>query len=87
MSDVGDLYKEIAKHKRDKREHNRLHSTKMLLDAGIKFTLHNNDAHLIIDNGSKIDFWPSTGLWIDRSTQEKQRGIAPLLKYLEKQDV
>jgi len=83
MSELGDLYKQIATRKRDKKARNLAYSTQALKDHGITFTSHNNDNQLIITvkGARKIDFFPSTGLWIIRKTQERDRGLATLLAY------
>ena len=49
--------------------------------AGISFTEHNKGAHLIIDAGGRIDFWPGTGRWIVFGSKKKQEGIDNLIVF------
>jgi hypothetical protein len=83
--DIGETFKDLRQASQNKREHNRRYSTKLLSSKRVKFKVVNNGYHLIIEELSEhpIDFWPSTGLWKVRSTNEKNRGIKSLLEYLE----
>lgn len=49
---------------------------------GINFTLKNGGAHLVVKGKSVIDFWPGTGLWIDRGNSASGRGVFKLIKYI-----
>ena len=58
-------------------------STTLLIDKNVPFDSFKNGDHLHVKkNGFSIDYYPSTGLWIDRKTKKKQRGVYNLLKYL-----
>lgn len=48
-----------------------------LSKAGIEFTEHNNGIHFKV---GEIDFWPTTGKWIDGI--DEGRGVQELIKRL-----
>jgi len=54
-------------------------STQILIDKGIDFKSKNNGVHLIV---GEYNFWPSTGLFIHRRTDNPGRGIYNLLREL-----
>lgn len=71
--------------RRLKIQHNQTHSKKALSDAGIAFAEMNNGHHLIVEhNGVRIDFYPGTGLWIER-TGYRSRGVFRLIRFLHRQ--
>lgn len=76
MSDT-EMWREVRKAKQEKRAENTLRSTEILVIAGIPFVSKNNGAHLIVDG--RFDFWPSTGLWVERGKTRKNRGIRNLI--------
>ena len=80
MSDTGEMYSALKKHNKEKKRNNLEYSTKILEDAGIPFIKKNGGVHLIIDGA--FDFWPSTGLFINRANQKQGRGVKNLLKAL-----
>jgi hypothetical protein len=82
MGDIGDLFKELREHKRAKRASNTKQSTQALINAGVQFTSLNGGVHLLVmaADGSRIDFWPSTGLWKLRSSNVKHRGVFRLIQ-------
>lgn len=81
MSEIGDVWAEIAKYKKHKKVNNISHSIEILDDRNIKYITKNN-IHYIVEGS--IDFWPSTGLFIIRGKNKKRRGIFNLLKHLNK---
>lgn len=65
-----------------KRAANRQQSAQILKRAGVAFVTRNMGAHLTVTHGERsVDFWPGTGMWIDRSGP-KGRGVFKLLKHL-----
>ena len=83
MGDMGEVFREMTRYKKAKRKDNTHKSTKILQDRGVDFESKNGGAHLIVRKMIYvIDFWPSTGIWIDRATKVKKRGVFPLLKYI-----
>lgn len=78
----------VRKQRQEKRNHNKEQSTNLLKQAEISFESKNSGNHLIILSTPKIDFYPSTGLWIARGVNKKRRGVLSLLKYINgmKQD-
>jgi hypothetical protein len=78
MSDLGDDFRAWKEHRQERRRENLRNSTAILEREGIPFTSHNNGVHLIVLN--KWNFYPSTGLFIDRETGEQGRGVFNLLR-------
>lgn len=72
-----EYWRDVKRAKADKRHENTIRSTEILVLAGIPFISKNNGAHLIV--ADKYDFWPATGLWIERRKGTKGRGIAKLI--------
>lgn len=65
----------------NKRALNTASSTDILAQRGVPFESKNNGAHLIVAGG-RLDFWPSTGVFIERKTGLRGRGVFKLLKVL-----
>lgn len=81
MGDMGDDFRAWDKEKKVKRASNTVESTRMLLEAGIEYESKNGGAHLIVNTPSGlVDFWPSSGLYIIRSSGQKRRGVRNLFK-------
>ena len=82
MGDMADVFNDMKKQRRGRRRANTKKSTELLQSHNISFEPKNNGAHLIVDTVShgKIDFWPSTGLFIIRDTGKKGRGVFDVLK-------
>lgn len=85
MGDMGDDFNAWKRAKMEKRAKNRDASPQRLTEAGVKFDSRNLGAHLIVQSqAGTIDFWPGTGNWIIRSTQQKGRGVFDLIKFIKK---
>lgn len=89
MGDMGDHWRDVRpamqERSRQKRASNRESSAKRLAAEGIDFETKNDGAHLIVTaNGRTVDFWPGTGLWIERGTQGQKRGVQRLINELKK---
>jgi hypothetical protein len=72
-------FKLLQELNRGRRRSNTESSTLILKENEICFTSKNNGVHLIVED---FDFYPSTGLFINRTTKERGRGIFNLLKLL-----
>jgi hypothetical protein len=82
--DLGETFRAMKEHSQQKRARNRESSAAVLTRNGLQFESKNNGSHLIVTmpDGSKVDFWPGTGLWHTRGTpQVKDRGVYHLVKY------
>lgn len=80
--DMGALFRDYKAMRQRKRADNRESSADMLRQAGIAFQSNNDGAHLIVRaRGDTIDFWPGTGLWIRRGTNQRKRGVGKLLAF------
>lgn len=81
MGDMGDMFNALREERKIKRNSNRNFSTQYLDDLKIPFESKNGGIHLIVTVGTVvIDFWPSTGLWMERGINKKQRGVRYLIK-------
>ena len=63
---------------------NRCQSASVLVARGIEHTSHNKGAHLVVQE--TIDYWPGTGLFIDRVTGRRGRGVFNLVKMIQRQE-
>jgi hypothetical protein len=79
MGDMGDDFRAMKQHSKEKRASNTVTSTEILTQSSVEFESKNSGAHLIVVGAKgKIDFWPSTGKWAARSGNYG-RGIKSLL--------
>ena len=83
MGDMGEVFKVMNEAKKERRASNAEKSTDILIEHGVIFTT-TNGSHLTVDAGAKgkIDFYPSTGLWIVRANKKRRRGVFNLIKYI-----
>ena len=79
MSDIGEMWSAEREASQAKRASNRRHSAHLLVSAGVPFVSKNGGAHLLVGEPIFADFWPGTGLWIERSTGHKSRGVRNLI--------
>jgi len=82
-NEITEMWRELHAERAAKRAENRDGGAQVLQQAGHAFVSNNNGAHLIVAGGS-VDFWPGTGLWMDRRTPERGRGVNSLLRHLGK---
>lgn len=79
---MGDLAEDFAALRADskaRRANNRSKSADRLNEAGVRYLERSYGSHLIIETPMRIDFWPGTGLWIIRNSNERGRGVDKLL--------
>lgn len=76
----------FAERTKEKRAKNTASSTEILLQRGIPFESKNGGSHLVVDAGSHlIDFWSSGGRWIARDlVKTNGRGVFNMLKHVTK---
>lgn len=84
MSEVGELYKALRAHSRQKRASNRERGRLRLKALGIEYEERNYEAHLIVypKCDAIIDYWPGTGKFKVRGSKQG-RGIRQLLKVIQ----
>jgi hypothetical protein len=82
VSDIGDDFKYMRELSQKKRASNREHSADILAAADIPYVSKNGGAHLIV--ADRFDFWPGTGLWMERGKPQKHRGVAKLIARITK---
>jgi hypothetical protein len=78
MGEMGELFNDLYKLNKEKKQNNLSYALEILQDY---------DYIKISDYCFRIgdfDFWPTTGLFIDRITNKKFRGINNLLPLIEK---
>jgi hypothetical protein len=80
MSDMGELFNAARVASQEKRSANLESSVELLTNSGASFEKLSTYHYLV---AGRYDFWPSTGLFIDRQTKSKSRGIFELLKIVE----
>lgn len=84
MGDMGDLYRDYREKKREKKFKNLDYAENLLKN----YEHRQVDEHLFyIGNPQRVaefEFWPSTGLFRNRKTKKKGRGINNLLPLIEK---
>lgn len=83
MSDVGEDYRAWDMRKKEVKAKNRAESIERLNTSMIQFYSKNNGEHLIL-NGVEgvIDFWPSTGRWVDRKTKRNGYDARGLFSFM-----
>ena len=82
MSDIGEIFAGQREASQAKRASNREASRRLLDDADVAFTVHNDGAHLVVEQ--RWDFWPGTGKWIDRQGGKYRRGVFTLLRAIRR---
>lgn len=87
MSEMGEFWRDmkpIQKERSQKKKESNYESSKRLLKAQkIQFVEHDN-CHLVVadKHGVKYDFWATTGLFINRKTKRRGRGVKNLIKLI-----
>ena len=76
-----DAYREKRKESQERRATYRENAEKILTENGIDFIQHTKAHYSIQDR--KYDLWPGTGLWIERATGKRGRGIFNLIKLIK----
>ena len=82
MGDEGDFWRYVKAARKAKRAANTVASTDLLTQNGIEFESKNFGAHLFVSG--RFDFWPSSGLYIDRATGKRSRGVMKLIAQAKK---
>ena len=82
-SDIAETFAAVRARSRERRALNRAKSTALLSRAGISFVSKNGGAHLIVEG--RWDAWVGTGLWQDRITKTRGRGVRELLRHINQQ--
>lgn len=55
----------------------------LLTKYEVMFEVKNEGQHLVVEgNNNFIDYWPSTGKWVDRNQQASGFGVRSLIKYV-----
>jgi hypothetical protein len=75
-SDLGNLFRADRATRQAKRNSNLKRSLKALESSGINYQKLSEHHYLVANN---YDYWPSTGLFINRSTQKRGRGIFKII--------
>lgn len=83
VDDDGHAYEGMREASQQRRRDNRAHAPAVLTAAGVKHTVLNDGAHIVIGRAI-ADFWPGTGLWKDRKRGVEGRGVRNLIAHLER---
>lgn len=78
-----DDWRAYKQERQQRRYDNRKSGVEILQQHAVQFQTK-DQIHLIVKHAGKtIDFWPSTGKWIDRAAvNHHRRGVFQLLDYL-----
>ena len=76
MSEIGDDFKALREMRKEKRASNRESSIEVLTSKDIAFQ-QLSDTHFRI---GEFDFWPSTGLFMNRKSGKRGRGVFNLIR-------
>lgn len=76
-----DHYAALREASKERRKNNRDHAPTVLQREGISYVSHNGGAHLVVE--SRFDYYPGTGLFIDRTTKTQHRGIRSLVQWVK----
>ncbi|HEA4129432.1 hypothetical protein [Enterococcus faecium] len=91
MGDMSEYWKDIKPHLKERRkQHVRKmgnSATKNIETLGFEFTHYpNNHQFAINTHNGIIDYWGTTGTWIERKTKKRGKGIRSLRKYINQED-
>lgn len=80
MGDMGDIFRAWREEKKSKKQQNVVQSLDNLQRHQVPFTVLNQGIpHLLVSDN--IDYWPSTGLWRDRRSLLRGRGVFKLISF------
>lgn len=79
MSEIGETFKTLHKIRQERKWENHAKSLNILKEKNIRHKIL-SDTHIRIEDS--YDFWPTTGLFINRKTKQRGRGIFNLLMEL-----
>jgi hypothetical protein len=82
VSEDSDLWKDHYARSKAKRAANRESSPRFLTSRGVKYEVHNQGFHLVVEGN--IDFWPGTGLWRVRNSGKQGRGVQNLANWIQR---
>lgn len=92
MSELGEYWRDVKpilkEEKQNRSEKYFTNAMKTFEGKGYDFEIHPNTYQIVIacENGVVVDFWSSTGTWIERKTKERGRGIKGLMSFVDKQN-
>lgn len=79
MSDTMDYFRDLKHYRRTEAATKRAAAEALLTSQGISYTVHNNGAHIVIEEGgATFDYWPGTERWRMRP-RRGQLGVQKLL--------
>lgn len=86
MGDVGDYFrdtKEARKQLSKKKKCNNWSGSIAMLKANVIEFEEKSETHLVVNHNGKVaDFWPTTGKFCIRGTNDYKRGVRLLIKQL-----
>ncbi|PWF25013.1 hypothetical protein DD235_02245 [Corticimicrobacter populi] len=86
MSDTIDDFRALNQYHKEQRAAGREAAPEALDAAGVRYTVHNGGAHIIVQHaGKRVDFWPGPGRWRDYKAGKRGYDIESLIDYLKGQ--
>lgn len=79
MGEMAELFRDLKKHNKEKKDYNRFASVDILDQKKIPYKKFTDDHYRVGD----FNFWPSTGLYIHVKTNVRGRGVFNLLKAIK----
>ena len=78
--EIGEIFYAMKEAGKERRRKNRKNGLEKVEKKGLRYTVHNDGAHIVI--AGRIDYWPGTGLFKDRITGKRGRGVKKLMKHI-----
>ncbi|QCJ56120.1 hypothetical protein [Enterococcus mundtii] len=91
MSDLAEYWRDVKPYLKERRKQHVKRmgdsATKNIKALGFEFTHYpSNHQFSINTHKGTIDYWGTTGTWIERKTKKRGKGLRSLRKYLELED-
>lgn len=86
MRDADSIWQAFADRReamRDKKRANIVSSLANLKNEGIVYDKKSETHYKVFGQNMVVDFWPSTGLWIDVKNDVRKRGVKNLIVYIK----
>lgn len=89
MGDMGDYWRDVKAHKKERAEHYKANAENAIAQvAKVAKTMQNynkQNNQWLIDG--RVDWWPTSGTWIDRPTKIRGRGYYSLNRFLKEHQI
>ena len=87
MGDTGDYWRDVKPYLKERRQKHVARmgksGNKNIEALGYEYTHYTNNHQFAIETPKGvIDYWATTGTWIDRKTKKRGKGLESLRRYL-----